>query len=117
MVIFQDLTEVLQHIPAPPEQLFVKSTNLPDLLQRPRLAIVGSRKISAYGKGITASLSSGLARAGVVIVSGLALGVDGSAHRAALEAGGLTIAVLPGSLEDIYPASHRQRRAPTLATL
>jgi DNA processing protein len=108
MVIFQDLTEVLQHIPAPPEQLFVKSTNLPDLLQRPRLAIVGSRKISAYGKGITASLSSGLARAGVVIVSGLALGVDGSAHRAALEAGGLTIAVLPGSLEDIYPASHRQ---------
>jgi DNA processing protein len=108
MVIFSDLTEVLQHIPAPPEHLFVKSTNLPDLLQRPRLAIVGSRKISAYGKGITASLSSGLARAGVVIVSGLALGVDGLAHRAALEAGGLTIAVLPGSLEDIYPASHRQ---------
>jgi len=108
MVIFRDLTEVLQHIPSPPGHLFVKSTNLPDLLQRPRVAIVGSRKISAYGKAVTSSLASELARAGIVIVSGLALGVDGLAHRAALEAGGLTIAVLPGSLADIYPASHRQ---------
>lgn len=89
------------------EQLQYVSNNLEDLFARPRVAIVGSRKISAYGRTVTARLAGELAKQGVVIVSGLAYGVDSVAHRAALEAGGLTIAVLPSSLEAIYPAAHR----------
>ncbi|HLZ14394.1 MAG TPA: DNA-processing protein DprA, partial [Candidatus Saccharimonadales bacterium] len=70
------------------------------------MTIVGSRKLSAYGKAVTTLLATELARSGVVVVSGLAIGVDAIAHRAALDAGGLTIAVLPSSICDIYPASH-----------
>lgn len=89
------------------ERLFVRSGNLEDLMSRPRVAIVGSRKISAYGKAVTAQFAGELARQGIVIVSGLAYGVDAVAHQAALDAGGLTIAVLPGSVEEIYPRVHR----------
>lgn len=88
-------------------QLHVRSDNLEDLLARPRVAIVGSRRISAYGHTVTTQFARELARYGVVIVSGLALGVDACAHRAALEAGGLTIAVLPSSVEEPYPSTHR----------
>lgn len=77
-------------------------------MQRPKVAIVGSRKITLYGKQVTAQLTRDLARAGVVIVSGLAIGIDSIAHRAALEAGGLTIAVLPAGLDQIYPTRHHQ---------
>lgn len=87
--------------------LYVLSDNLDDLLARPRVAIVGSRKITPYGKQVTAQIAGELARQGIVIVSGLAYGVDAAAHRAALAAGGLTIAVLPSSLQEIYPAAHR----------
>lgn len=71
------------------------------------MAIVGTRKPSGYGKEVTHQLAYDLARRGVVIVSGLALGVDSLAHRAALEAGGTTIAVLANGLPGIYPASHK----------
>lgn len=91
-----------------PKELYVLGGDLGELLSRPAVAIVGSRKVSSYGQQVTAKLAGELARAGVVIVSGLAVGVDGIAHRAALEAGGLTIAVLPSSLDQIYPATHRQ---------
>ena len=83
-------------------------TQLETLLQRKCLAIVGSRKVSAYGRQVTAELAGKLAEQGVVIISGLALGVDAIAHQAALDAGGLTIAMLPSPLEKIYPASHRR---------
>lgn len=73
----------------------------------PTVAIVGTRKPTAYGKEVTHKLAYDLAKHGVVIVSGLALGVDGIAHTAALEAGGVTIAVLPCGLPKIYPASHK----------
>jgi len=96
----------LQQIAQPPKQLFVQSDNWDDLLARPRVAIIGSRRVTAYGRGVTMQLASELARQGIVIVSGLALGVDGLAHQAALDAGGLTIAVLPTSLDRIYPSSH-----------
>ena len=74
--------------------------NLPDS-RRPTVAIVGTRKPSAYGKEVTHRLAYELASRGVVVVSGLALGVDGIAHRAALEAGGTTIAVLANGLPNI----------------
>jgi DNA processing protein len=62
--------------------------------------------VSPYGRSVTEKLARDLAGQGVVIVSGLALGVDSIAHQAALDAGGLTIAVLPSSVNEIYPASH-----------
>jgi DNA processing protein len=89
------------------KRLFVKSDNLEDILSRPRVAIVGSRKVTPYGRAVTAKLAGELAEQGIVIVSGLAYGVDAIAHRAVLEKGGLTIAVLPSSLDDIYPRAHR----------
>jgi DNA processing protein len=72
----------------------------------PAVAIVGSRKPTSYGKEVTYSLAYELSKKGVVIISGLALGIDGIAHQAALDAGGKTIAVLGNGLPDIYPRSH-----------
>ncbi len=71
------------------------------------MAIVGTRRPTAYGKEVTHQLAFELAKRGVVIISGLALGVDGIAHQAALEANGTTIAVLGNGLSKIYPSSHK----------
>lgn len=76
--------------------------------RRTSVAIVGTRKPSTYGKEVTQQLAYELARKGIVIISGLALGVDGIAHRAALDAGGTTIAVLGNGLANIYPSTHKQ---------
>ena len=103
-----DYPDKLRTIPMPPKQLFVLGSAVNELLSRPALAVVGSRKVSAYGKTITSTLTADLAKAGVVIISGLALGVDSISHRAALEQGGTAIAVLPCGLDQIYPANHRQ---------
>lgn len=103
-----DFPEVLRHIPQPPAQLCIKGTLPADLLEHPRVAIVGSRKVTPYGQIVTTRLAGELARAGVIIISGLAIGVDGFAHRAALEAGGITLAVLAGGLDHIHPATHYQ---------
>lgn len=105
--ISPDFPEVLKEIATPPERLFVLGDNFSDLLKRPRVAIVGSRKVTPYGRAVTSKIAAELAKAGVVIVSGLAIGVDSVAHRAALEVGGLTMAVLPSGLDYIYPASHQ----------
>lgn len=98
--------EMLREISEPPETVFVTG-DLPELLARPRVGIVGSRKVSPYGRAVTEQLAGDLARQGIVIVSGLALGVDALAHRAALDVGGLTLAVLPGPLEKAYPATNQ----------
>lgn len=103
------LPHTIRGISQPPKQLFVQSGySLDELCALPRVAIVGSRKVSAYGRAVTAKFASELAANGVVIISGLAIGVDAIAHQATLDAGGRTIAVLPTSLEKIYPASHAQ---------
>lgn len=88
-----------------PDNLYIKG-NLPTN-RPPVVAIVGTRRPSDYGREVTHTLATELARNGVVIVSGLAAGIDTIAHTAALEAGGVTIAVLAQGLHDIYPASNR----------
>lgn len=96
----------LAQIPDPPKQLFVIGDNFQELLKKPCLAIVGSRKVSVYGRSVTAHLGEEVARAGVVIISGLAIGLDGLAHQAALNANMPTIAVLPCGIGSIYPSTH-----------
>jgi DNA processing protein len=72
----------------------------------PRVAIVGSRRPTPYGEAVAEELALELARAGVVVVSGLALGIDAAAHRGALNAGGVTLAVMGTGVDVIYPAAH-----------
>jgi len=77
------------------------------LANKTSISVVGSRKPTAYGKMATERIVRDLASAGVVIVSGLAYGVDSIAHRATLECGGKTIAVLGGGFDHIYPPDHQ----------
>lgn len=98
---------LLAQIPDPPKTLYYLGTPPEELLKgQTVVAIVGSRKISSYGRAVTEKLSGALASKGVIIASGLALGVDGQAHEAALAAGGKAIAVLAGGLDNITPAAH-----------
>lgn len=98
--------DVLSHIPAPPKQIYYIGQPPASWLNRPRVAVVGSRKVSIYGEAVTRRLAGQLASYGVVIISGLAYGVDAVAHRAALDAGGITAAVLAGGLNTVHPAQH-----------
>lgn len=96
----------LQQIPASPPLLYVRGQILPrDELS---VAVVGTRKASTYGREVAWLLTSELARCGLTIVSGLARGIDSEAHRAALSAGGRTLAVLGSGVDVIYPAEHRE---------
>jgi DNA processing protein len=95
----------LARLPDPAPLLLVRGDV--DALAAPSVAIVGSRAATAYGLYVAQELAGGLARAGVVVVSGLALGIDGAAHRGALEAGGRTVAVLACGPDRVYPARHR----------
>jgi DNA processing protein len=72
----------------------------------PRVAIVGSRRPSPYGEAVAEQLGADLARAGVIVISGLALGIDAAAHRGALLGGGVTIAVMGTGVDVVYPAAH-----------
>ena len=96
----------LKEIADPPKELFIGGASIDSWVDKPKVAIVGSRKVTPYGRAVTSKLAGDLARQGGVIISGLALGVDSLAHLAALEVGGLSVAVLPGGLDKIYPASH-----------
>lgn len=103
----QKFPKRLIQIPDPPEQLFVRGKLPPEECKY--LCVVGSRKYSDYGKQAVEKLIAGLRGYPIVIVSGLALGIDSIAHRAALDAGLKTIAV-PGSGLDpkvLYPSAHR----------
>ena len=80
------------------------------------MAIVGSRRPSPYGEAVAEQLALELARAGVVVVSGLALGIDAAAHRGALNGGGVTVAVMGTGVDVIYPAAHSRLAEDILAT-
>jgi DNA processing protein len=99
--------EVLKHISGPPKELYWTGANPQNWLDLPKVAVVGSRKISPYGQGVTSKLASELARAGIVVISGLAFGVDACAHQAAVNAGGTAVAVLPTPVENIQPVSNQ----------
>jgi DNA processing protein len=96
---------LLRGVPDAPAVLFVKG-QLPGEGE-PAIAVVGTRRATAYGRQAAEKLAGELARAGVVIVSGLARGIDAVAHNAALAAGGRTLAVLGSGVDRIYPAEHK----------
>jgi DNA processing protein len=91
----------------PPVVLYVKGA-WNECLERPCVAVVGSRRCSTYGQNAALMMSRELAQRGVTIVSGLARGIDASAHRGALESGGRTVAVMGTGLDRVYPRDHQK---------
>lgn len=99
----------LQHLPWPPAGLYVRAEAeaYETFLQAPRVTIVGTRAPTAYGRALALSFAEAFAQAGVVVVSGMALGIDSEAHRGSLSQGGLTVAVLGCGADRPYPRRHR----------
>jgi DNA processing protein len=94
----------LRTIAEPPLALFVRG-ELGDCEHV--VAIVGARRAGEYGRRVASELAGALAQVGFVVVSGLAAGIDGAAHRGALEGGGRTLAVMATGIDDVYPTWHR----------
>lgn len=100
----EELSDLEQHVPT---SLWMRGRD--DVLAvRPRVAIVGTRRATSYGLRVTRELATAVARAGACVVSGLAAGIDGSAHRAALEVDGATVAVLGTGIDRVFPVGHRK---------
>ena len=97
---------LLREVHDPPSELYVRGD--PDLLLQPQLAIVGARRATAVGLRLASAIAGALAGHGMVVTSGLALGIDGAAHEGALAAGGGTIAVLGTGVDEIYPRRNRR---------
>lgn len=107
--------EYLRQISDPPKQLYVLG-DLAPLADKSVVSIVGSRAVTPYGRQVTTQLATGLANKGIAIVSGLALGVDGLAHQAALDTGSYTVAVLACGLDRFYPSTHHNMAKKILAS-
>jgi len=107
LIAFNDerYPSLLAQLSDPPLAMFAKGSI--ELLAEPKVSIVGSRKPTPVGERVANNISSGLASLGVVITSGMALGIDAIAHFAAFNADGKTIAVLGNGLDTIYPSRHR----------
>jgi DNA processing protein len=98
--------DLLRQIHNHPAVLFVRGQLIPE--DEWAVAMVGTRKATVYGREVARRLASDLVHNGITVVSGLARGIDGASHRAALEAGGRTIAVLGSGIDVIYPSDHRE---------
>lgn len=98
---------LLAAIHDPPPALFVRGCGSNDVLSHPAVAVVGARVCSSYGRSVARSLGRELAAAGLVVVSGMARGIDGEVHRGALEMG-MTVAVLGCGIDRDYPAAHSE---------
>ncbi|GAB3283463.1 DNA-processing protein DprA [Parahaliea aestuarii] len=109
-----DYPQQLRAIQDAPPLLYCRGDTA--LLRRPQLAIVGARRASHDALRAAAEFAGELARAGLVVTSGLALGVDGAAHRGALAAGGASVAVMATGIEQIYPRRHRALGASLIAS-
>ena len=99
---------LLRAIHDPPAGLFLRGSSEPEILCRPAVAVVGARASSGYGASVARNLGRELAGAGLVVVSGLARGIDAEAHRGALEGAGTTVAVLGCGIDRDYPAAHSE---------
>jgi DNA processing protein len=104
----QSFPPLLRAIHDPPPGLYVRGAGALELLVRPAVAIVGARACSGYGRSVARALAREAAATGLAVVSGLARGIDGEAHRGALDAGGITIAVLGCGVDRDYPATHAE---------
>jgi DNA processing protein len=102
----RQLPPLLRAIHDPPARLYLRGNGDPTTLAQTAVAIVGARACSPYGAQVARMLGRELASAGVVVVSGLARGIDGEAHRGALETNGHTVAVLGCGIDRDYPAAH-----------
>lgn len=99
-----DYPPLLREISSPPLVLFCKGDM--NLLSHRQLAMVGSRRVSHYGKELAFEFASQLVHSGFIVTSGLAIGIDGESHKGALAAGGKTIAVLGTGVDAVYPKRH-----------
>jgi DNA processing protein len=102
----RELPGLLAAIHDPPRVLYLRGDGEASLLDRPTVAVVGARACSSYGRSVARALARELAAAGVVVVSGMARGIDGEAHRGSLDARGTTVAVLGCGVDRDYPAAH-----------
>ena len=110
------LPPLLAAISDPPPGLFLRGNGDPAILAERAVAIVGARQCSGYGATVARMLGRELAASGLVVVSGLARGVDAEAHRGALDAGGITIGVLGCGIDRDYPAAHAELARRVAAT-
>lgn len=103
-----DYPQLLKEINDPPHTLFIRGTLPP--IKQPAIGVVGTRKMTTYGKQTCQELVSEMVRHNISIVSGLALGIDGIAHQTAIDSKGITIAVLGSGVNknNIYPSAHRR---------
>jgi len=99
---------LLAQIPDPPARLWVRGDAKLSVLEGCAVAIVGARACSGYGRAVARMLANEVAGAGGIVVSGLARGIDGEAHRGALAVAGLTVAVLGCGIDRDYPAAHAE---------
>src|ERR1019366_3927090 len=103
-----DYPQALRELHRPPESIFtIGDESILRMAPNRLVAIVGTRDATPYGVRVTAQLAEAFVAAGIGVVSGLARGIDSAAHRAALEAGGSTIAVMGTGVDVPYPAAHR----------
>ena len=104
-----DYPQELTNLSHPPAGLFFKGEEerMEELLRLPRVTIVGTRRATAYGTRAARDFAAAFAARGIAVVSGMALGIDGRSHEAALDAGGLTVAVLGCGADVVYPPRHR----------